>query len=276
MKVLTVGATGDFAGLVVPELKRQNITVRALLHRADEEQVGHDAGADETVVADLTDYDSLVTATAGVDGVFHLNPAFAPHESQLGLNMVRAAGESGVKKFVFSSVYHPSLSLVNHAEKRPVEEALYESNLTFVILQPAMFMQMLARGGEKVKREGVLSGPYSVHSKMSYVDYREVAEVVGLAFAGDRLDYGTFELCSPGMYDRDDLARLWSKKLNRKVTAAATAPPPPKPTGSYQDKAMQAMLVHYDKYGFRGGNALVLECILGRPPRTVAEFMASL
>jgi uncharacterized protein YbjT (DUF2867 family) len=31
MKVLMIGATGKFAGLVVPELKKRNVTVRALV-----------------------------------------------------------------------------------------------------------------------------------------------------------------------------------------------------------------------------------------------------
>ena len=274
MKVLTVGATGPFAGLIVPELKKHGITVRALLHRAEEKQAAVAAGADETVVGDLEDYASLVSATAGVDGVFHLNPAFAEHEDVMGKNMVHAAVESGVGKFVFSSVYHPSLSLVNHAKKRPVEEVLYESDLNFVILQPAMFMQLLNGQRKAIEQQGALSGPYSAGSKMSYVDYREVAEVVGIAFSSDRLDYGTFELCGHGMYDRNDLARFWSERLGHRVTAAET-PPPPAPAGNsgYQDRAMQTMLVHYDHYGFRGGNSLVLEAILGRPPLSVKEYI---
>ena len=63
------------------------------------------------------------------------------NEIQLALNMVKVAEEAQIDKFVFSSVYHPSLSLGNHISKHPIEEALYESELKFVILQPAMLMQ---------------------------------------------------------------------------------------------------------------------------------------
>ena len=58
--------------------------------------------------------------------------------------MVKAAVSAKVRKFVFSSVIHPSISkLSNHAAKRPVEEALYESGMEFTVLQPTMFMSNL-------------------------------------------------------------------------------------------------------------------------------------
>jgi hypothetical protein len=40
--------------------------------------------------------------------------------------------------------FHPSLGLVNHATTRPVEEALYLSDLDFTVLQPARYMRALA------------------------------------------------------------------------------------------------------------------------------------
>ena len=123
MKALVVGATGKYASLVVPELKQRGATVRALVRDESKIDAARQQGADETA--------SLPTA-AGVDGVFHINPTFAPNEAELGVAMVEAAKASGVRKFVFSGVYHPSISkLSNHAAKRPVEEAMYESGMEF-------------------------------------------------------------------------------------------------------------------------------------------------
>jgi len=40
-----------------------------------------------------------------------------------------------VRKFVFSGVMHPTLAtLVNHADKTPVEEALYTSGMDYTVL----------------------------------------------------------------------------------------------------------------------------------------------
>lgn len=125
------------------------------------------AGADETVVGELRDSASLGDATVGVDGVFHINPAFAPNEANMGVAMVEAAKDAKVRKFVFSSVYHRSISaMANHATTQPVEAALYESGLDFTILQPAKFLQNLDGAWSAVVESGTLTMPYSKLEKV--------------------------------------------------------------------------------------------------------------
>jgi uncharacterized protein YbjT (DUF2867 family) len=48
-------------------------------------------GATDTVIGDLCDPRSLAAAVAGLDGVFHIGPGFAPNEAELGVAMVDAA-----------------------------------------------------------------------------------------------------------------------------------------------------------------------------------------
>jgi len=279
MKILMIGATGQFAGLVLPMLKKQGHIIHALVQN---EEKGKDAmkhGADQYVIGSLYDPESLTTAAQGMDGVFHIIPAFE-REVEAGLNMVNAARQAGVKKFVFSSVYHTSLSLVNHADKRPAEEALYRSGMDYTILQPAMYMQMLQQSWDAAKKTGEIVMPYSKNSKMAYVDYRDVSECAALAMTDERLSNGTFELCSPGMYSRIDLAALMSKQLNKTVAAVEIstdewAKKAPIPAGELRD-GLIAMNKEYDRYGFSGGNSLVLETILGRKPRTVKQFIEKL
>jgi uncharacterized protein YbjT (DUF2867 family) len=279
MKVLMIGATGKFAGLVVPELKKKGATVYALVQDNNKAILAKKNGADETVIGDLEDEKNLLQAANNMDGVFHIIPAFQD-EIKIGLAMVNAAKEAGVKKFVFSSVYHPSLSLVNHADKRPAEEALYKSGMDYTILQPAMYMQMLAESWKTAIGQGKIVMPYSKLSKMSYVDYRDVAEVAAIAMTDRKLSYGTFELCSPGMYNRLDLASLMSEALGQAVEAGEISPDEwaqqvKIPAGPLRD-GLIAMNKDYDRYGFSGGNALVLKTILGREPRTVKQFIQEL
>lgn len=274
MNVLVVGATGRNSGLVVPELTRRGVAVRAMVRRADQKAGALAAGSQEAVVADLRDPASLAAAVDGVDGVFHVNPAFAADEAAMGVSMVRAARAAGVRRFVFSSVYHPSISaMVNHAAKQPVEEALYESGLQFTILQPAMFMQNLAGALPAAARSGVFSMPFSKHAKVCYVDYRDVAEAAALGLTGDTLAYGTFELCAPGMVDRVEIAALMSTALGRTITAEESPPRDPGPDADAMQQGLARMTRHYDQHGFPGGNGLVLGAVLGRPPRTLQEFL---
>jgi uncharacterized protein YbjT (DUF2867 family) len=281
MKILTVGATGKYAGLVVPELKKRGATVRALVRNENRAQLARKLGADETAIGDLNDPASLSAAAAGTDGVFHINPAFAPNEADLGLAMVKAAEDAGVTKFVFSGVIHPSrANLSNHAAKLPVEQAIYESGLVFTVLQPTQFMQTINQGWTEVMAESRFSMPYSNQMRVSYVDYRDVAEVAAFALTSDRLDYGTYELCAPGMINRIELTLLMTKALGRSIEAGDLpfeewADRTEVPAGPLRD-GLAHMYVDLDQKGLPAGNALVLQAILGREPRTLDQYVREL
>lgn len=281
MKVLMVGATGKYANHVVPQLKQRGATIRALVRDKRKVDALRQQGIDETAIADLNDSDSLRTAASGVDGIFHINPAFAPNEAELGVAMVEAAKASGVRKFVFSGVIHPSISKMNnHAAKLPVEEALYESGMEFTVLQPTMFMQTLDNGWRAALDKGSFSLPYSKQAKACYVDYRDVAEVAALALTEDKLGYGTFELCALGMVNRVELAAMMSEAIGQTIEAGEPTfdewvQAAHIPDGSVRE-GLRKMYVDYDRYGFPGGNALVLRAILGREPRTLGQYIYEL
>jgi uncharacterized protein YbjT (DUF2867 family) len=93
--VLATGATGKFAGLVVPALVSHGIDVRAVVHDPGKKHIPLERGAGETVDADLRDPASLRAALDGADGVFLITPAFAPDATEMGLNLVEAAQSRG-------------------------------------------------------------------------------------------------------------------------------------------------------------------------------------
>lgn len=279
MRVLMVGATGRHAHFVLDELRRRGVQVRALARNQERAELARRNGADDTVIGDLTEPDSLHAAVEGVDGVFHIGPGLAAKETDMGLAMVAAAKEGGVDKFVYSGVIHPSISdLWNHAAKLPVEEALYSSSLDFTVLQPARFMQDFDPFWSDVVEHDRLRQPYSLTSKMCWVDYREVAEVAAMAMTGDELSYGTFELCAPGMLDTNVAAAIATEVLGRPISAeqipvdefvSRLPEGAPRATGAH-------MMDHYDRHGLPGGNALVLRAILGREPRSLRDYFAEL
>jgi uncharacterized protein YbjT (DUF2867 family) len=280
MRVLMVGATGRHAHLVLSELTRRGVDVRALVRNPERAQVARDNGAAETAIGDLEEPDSLIDAVAGMDGVFHIGPAHSASEAQMGLAMVDAARAAGARKFVFSGVIHPSISaMTNHAAaKLPVEDALYSSELDFTVLQPARFMQNFERSWNDIVDNDRLAQPYALTAKMCSVDYRDVAEVAAMALTGDELSYGTFELCAPGMQDSYEVAAILSEVLGRPITAVQIPLDQYSsqlPEGAFRD-GMTRMMAHYDRHGLPGGNPLVLREILGREPRSLAEYFREL
>jgi uncharacterized protein YbjT (DUF2867 family) len=280
MKVLVIGATGKFAHLVVPELKKRGVEVFALIREKAQAARARDVGADHTCIGDLEDAASLRAAADCVEGVFHIGPAFAPNESQLGINLVHAAQRARVRRFVFSGVLHPSLPMTNHQAKLPVEQALCQSGMNFTVLQPAMFMQNLQAAWPDIVRSRRFALPYNTMAKGCYVDYRDVAEAAALAFTTDRLDYGTLELCAPGMLSRIQVADLMSNAVGATIDAvqvpfeswACQAKLTPGPLR----EGLQRMYAEYDCYGFPGGNALALRSILRREPRSMEQFLREL
>ena len=86
----------------------------------------------------------------------------------------------------------------------------------------------------------------------------------------DRLNYGTYELCADGTYDRADIAALMGEALGREVrvgTADAARVPGPEP--------LHRMFAWCDRHGLRG-NSLALRAIVGREPRTLRDCVGKL
>jgi uncharacterized protein YbjT (DUF2867 family) len=275
-KVLAVGAAGKFAGIVIPELAKRGATIRGLVKNENQVEAVRQRGAAEVAVGDLGNRTSVRSALDGVDSVFFIAPAFLPNEVDVGKGMVEAARQAGVRRFVFSSVIHPILSaLENHAAKAPVEEAILTSGMEYSFLHPTMFFQNYAQGWSRVVETGVLAEPWSINSRFSRVDYRDVAEVAAIALTEDRLLSGTFELCSEGHLDRRDVAAIIGKVLCRDIQADRIDAGKAAAGAGGPAVALKKMFDWYDARGLQGC-ALTLRAILGREPRTLRAFFEEL
>lgn len=271
-RILAVGAAGRFAGHVVPALASRGATVRALVRQEADGEAVRRAGAAEIATGDLTDARSIAAALSGIDAVFYIAPAFIPDEAGIGERFVAAAVDAGVRRIVFSSVIHPVISsLVNHAAKAPVEEAILDSGLEYTFLHPALYFQNYHASWDKVVKSGTLAEPWSCDTRFSRVDYRDVAKVAAIALTEDRLLYGTFELCAEGWLNRHDVAGLIGEVLGREIKAARIDPA----TLGPEADPMRPMFAHYDHAGLRG-NPLTLRAILGREPRSLRAFFEEL
>lgn len=278
--VLVVGAAGKFAGLVVPALRRRDVAVRALVRDEARAAVARALGATEIAIGDLRDAASLAEATRGVDGVFHIGPAFAADEAAMGVALVEAAQRSGVRKFVFSSVIQPTnIRLANHASKIAVEDALYSSRLEYTILHPANFMQNIGLAWASIRDDGCFAEPFPNDTRIARVDYRDVAETAAIALTQDRLAFATLELCA-GMYSRLDVVAALSEALGAPVAALQPgfdewAAHARLPYGEAQLQLLAKVMEHYQAYGL-GGNSLALRAALGREPRSLRAYVQDL
>ncbi len=276
--VLITGATGRTGKSVTAALARRGGRVRAMTRSAANEAACRATGASEVAVADLADPGSLATAFHGVTRVYHIGPRFNDREIAYGTNVLGAARAAGVRHFVLHSVFHPQCrTMIHHRQKLKLEEMLVESGLAYTILQPAMYMQNIALEWPRIESEAVYERPYRVDLPMATVDLADLAEAAAVVLTSDRFVGGSFELAGPTSPSHAEMAGVLTDLLGRTVTAARYAPSEWRRRNAarfpkdYLD-IYTAMCRHYDRFGLPGGNAAVLEMILGRPATSFESF----
>jgi 2-alkyl-3-oxoalkanoate reductase len=137
-RLLLTGGSGLIGKALVPALRAAGWTTRCLVHRS---QV---AGADETVVGDLLDPNSLRAAAAGVDAVIHL--AAVTHARRRGEyfevnvegthNLAAALDPARLSRLLLISSRTASPQGGHYSEsKLRAEEIVRESGLPFTVIR---------------------------------------------------------------------------------------------------------------------------------------------
>ncbi|HJD45499.1 MAG TPA: NmrA family NAD(P)-binding protein [Candidatus Mediterraneibacter norfolkensis] len=277
--VLITGAGGQVGTTLLQALSAEGIRTRAWIHRAEQKETVITAGASEVFVGDLTLTENAVQAMSGVDTVYFICNAANPQEDTIGSNLIETAKKLGDITFIYHSVLHSLLSdMPHHDRKRKVEKTLVDSGIPYVILQPAVFMQMLAPSIQSIKKGGVFVQKFytSSQTKMSFVDIKDYAEAAAKIVASGAFTYGTYELCSNGTYSLTDMENILSELMERKVTSAyipdedflATSH---LPADSYAGRTLLTMFRHYNENSFCG-SSYTLTKILGRNPVTIRDY----
>lgn len=197
--VLVVGATGRVGRLVVDELLRADVSVRALTRRPDEAAL---PPAAQVVAGDLTSPASLEPALDGVQSVFLVWTApLATAEAVFERLAVDASGKER-RVVLLSSPHqtpHPFFQQPNalravHAE---VERLLTEAAPGTVVLRPGMFASNALHWWAPQLRNGdVVRWPYG-DAETAPVDERDVAAVAARVLVDDQHAGGDYVLTGP-------------------------------------------------------------------------------
>lgn len=277
--ILVTGAAGKTGRAIIRALAAREQAVRALVHRDEQAQLVKSLGAQEAVVGDMRDESTVRQAAYGVRAVYHICPNVSPDEIAIGKGTIAAAQDAGVEQFVFHSVLHPQTeAMTHHWNKLRVEEALFESRLPYVILQPASYMQNVVAGWRAIVDRGVYAVPYSVETRMSMVDLEDVAQAAAVVLTEPSHLGATHELAGPDALTQTQVAKILSKQLTRSVRAeqvtidAWTRQAQASGMGAYQIETLVKMFRYYDRYGF-WGNPRALGRLIGRAPTKFETFV---
>jgi len=206
--ILVAGATGLVGSAVCQKLAGRGEKVRALVRATSAKErleALRSCGA-ELCIGDLKDPGSLSSACRGVDAV--VSTASSTLSRQAGdsiesvdaagqMNLVNAARSAGAERFVFVSFRRRrDISFPLADAKRKVEEAI--ANLNFTIIQASWFMEVWlgpALGFDYANRTARIYGPGT--KPISWVSFRDVAEMCALALRSPAADRRTIEFGGP-------------------------------------------------------------------------------
>ncbi len=277
--ILVTGAGGKTGRAVITALARRGATIRALIHHREQSDALKALGVADVVIGDLRDGAVAQAAMRGVRSVYHICPNVNPDEELIGNVIIRAAREARIEHFVFHSVLHPHTEkMPHHWHKLRVEEALFESGLSFTVLQPTAYMQNLLAGWHSIVEEGVYRVPYPIETRLSLVDVADVAEAAMIVLTEPGHIGATYELVGTPPLTQIEVAEVLSQQLSRSVRAEAI------PIDRWEKSARESglsdyavttliqMFHYYAHYGL-AGNPNALRWLLQRSPATLAEFI---
>ena len=274
--ILITGAGGKTGRTLVKTLSKVE-SVCAFVYREEHVSILKALGAEKVIVGDMRDEATIRLAMKDVRAVYHLCPNMSPDETVIGKLVIKEASRADVEHFIYHSVLHPQMEKMNHHwQKLRVEEMIFESKLPFTILQPAPYMQNLLAGWKRIIQDGILRVPYSVHSKFSFVDLEDVAEVAKIVLTELGHVNATYELAGTLPMSYVEVAVILGHVLKCDVRAEKEELGEWRlhvgRLSQYAVENLMKMFAYYDQWGLVG-NPNVLRWLLRREARPIESFI---
>jgi uncharacterized protein YbjT (DUF2867 family) len=195
--IAVVGATGHQGGAVLSALQSSGqFKTRALTRNPAK----HPTLADEVVLADFNQPETLKAAFSGAHGVFLVTNAWeaGPEEYKQALAAVRAAKEAGVQHLIWSTlpnveaISSGKISVPHFTDKAKVERVVIEAGFpyyTFVIA-PFYYQNLLGAMAPQKQADGVLGWALPLDPERRVIhmgDIGELGSIVAGALAQPQL-----------------------------------------------------------------------------------------
>jgi uncharacterized protein YbjT (DUF2867 family) len=277
--ILVTGAAGKTGQAIIRALLKREKQIRAFVHKDTQIQLLQDIGVQDVIAGDMSSQQTMNRALEGVQSVYHICPNVSPDEINIGKIVIRAAQSTGVEHIVYHSVLHPQIeSMPHHWRKMRVEELLFESGISYTILQPAPYMQNILAYRDAIVKDCRYPVPYAENTRLNSVDLDDVAEVAALVLDEPGHEGAIYELCGAENLSQIELTQMLSRYLGHRVDVEVMPIEEweinsrNKGMGDYQVKTLIKMFKYYEEFGLIG-NPNILECLLHRPPTSFFTFI---
>jgi uncharacterized protein YbjT (DUF2867 family) len=221
--ILVTGATGNIAGLVIPQLLENGDRVRALVRDPAKAKDLLDNRV-ELFEGDFSNTEALDKAAVGVDAVLAITPP-NPDAVQQGKNILGAAKKSGDPFYLRISALKagPDAPQENGRLHIQSDQDLINSGLSYTILRPHYFMQNLFMSVDTIKNGGNMYLGMG-EGKLGMIDVRDIADCVVHILIHGGQENKILTPTGPEPISFGQVAELISKKLGRDVNYIKISP----------------------------------------------------
>jgi uncharacterized protein YbjT (DUF2867 family) len=279
--IAIVGATGNTGRAAAKELMDLGESPLCVVRNPDKarEILGERA---RIAVAEVTDRPALEKAFQGVQSVFVVT-GHNPQSDEQQINILEAAKAAGVRFFVKVSggraVVGPDAeSIVGRGHHR-VEEAMKQSGLGWVILRPGLFMQNTLTQAAVIKSDSKMVLPFPADVPIAFIDTRD-SGALGARVARDAGKHAGKTYEYTGVRSSfGEFAKAFSEVLGRPISYVSVSLEQAQQT--LKARGLPDWLVAHQlavarvaaNGGFSTENTQPILDILGRPPRTIKQFI---
>lgn len=275
-KILVTGATGNIAGIVIPQLVAKGILVNAFVrNKANAEKIK--LPGVEIFEGDYSNQDSLNSAAKGTDAVLSITAANSNAVNQA--SAILKAAELAGTEFILR------ISAIGAAKDAPTangrlhfetDTEIMSSGLKYTILRPHFFMQNVFMSVPTIIEQGNIYWAMG-DGRLGLVDVRDIADCAVNIIINRGHDGKIYTPTGPESIDFTKIAAIISEKLGKQVNyvnvtfeAVGKAI-----TDMGLDKWFASVMVDYSKaYSQNWGNYTTgdVENITGHKARSFAQF----
>jgi uncharacterized protein YbjT (DUF2867 family) len=275
MTFLLIGSTGQVGSIVARNLRSGGHRVRALVRDRDAAAAKLGPGI-EYVRGDLDDPVTLPGALKGVEAAY-LATAPAQEMVRREGDFIDAAAAAGLPRIVELSVIGTDVSVPMFKFHQDIEAKIASSGIPATVLRPSGFYSSLLFSAEAI-RAGILPSAAGDGSH-PWIDHADVADVATAVLLDAGYDGQVLKMTGPRALSFDDAAAALERALGKPVAHLRL-----------DDEALGAQLTSsglpaWMSDSFLGQHRLmredrlsrvttVVQDVLGRPPRTIDEWLA--
>lgn len=229
-KVIVLGAPADQGIPLLAALKARELAVMAAVRRPGAMAATPYPDVPE-VAADLYDVASLTAAFRGQDALaMHLPFEFdRPRAAAMGRNIAEAARAAGLRKIVFNTscfVAGHDLDLSAHDGRRDIIRAIHDSGVSYVIIEPMVFMDNIIRPWSRpaIANSGIFAYPAAEALRISWVCLEDVAAYMVSALLHEDLVADRIAVGGPEALTGTEVAERLSVAAGRPVRFQSLSP----------------------------------------------------